>query len=290
MKSSFYHTQNEDQFLDFISEYTAEYPCDFEKIAELSFEDEDDLILCLNDMEENFDFDFSDNDLEKIFEGEMKCANLHDIDMEKTARITTGQERAKMRQYRLKNKATLARKARKRKRQLDMGLRRQKSRVGTAAGGYSFIDKGGTKLKGQSSHPTHVGTKPMSVADFNPVQNPSGYGEHVTHLKKFAMPQLLEHHKKYARSIYQAYQLAEADFNRNIEKWAMLVGEEMPNTENPIAGKLGYPTPPKGRTKPPAPQKPQLPKVKSALTHNSLPQNKVNTRPDWDGKPWTKTI
>lgn len=68
----------------------------------------------------------------------------------KEARLSTPAEKAKMRQYRQKNKAQLAMKAKRRSREQKQGVRRKKKRIGTAAGGYSFIDEGQGNKSGSS--------------------------------------------------------------------------------------------------------------------------------------------
>ena len=70
---------------------------------------------------------------------------LSDIDLvrrsrlSKLARVSTSQEREKSRQYRQQNRAKVRLAAKRRKRRQDAGIQLKKSRVGTAAGGYSFV-------------------------------------------------------------------------------------------------------------------------------------------------------
>lgn len=278
MKASNYHAIDSNPICDFISEYTNDFPVLHEKIAELSWCSDDDMILCLNDMEEEFNILFSPEQLEKMFDGEMKLASLFDGELEKTARLSTAKEKAQSRQYRMRNKAALARKAKIRSMKTKAGIHKVKQRVGTAAGGYSFVQKPGgglqTASQGSVSHATSGG----SGHNFNPNAHVSSKQE-ITTLRKLAMAQLFEKHMKYAGNRLQAYRAAEAEYNRMHKEAQIGVGEEIENKENPIAGKLGFPTPPPGRKKVKTPTVAKPPKMKSALTHGSLPQNKVNREP-----------
>ena len=109
----------------------------------------------------------------------------------KEAKLTTPEQRAKMKQYRQKNKAKLSMKAKRRKQKEQQGAKRKKKRIGTAAGGYTFVEQGAPvkthtpKLKtpkvqapphalGRSiGHtPRHLTTGRFKVATIlNPVQN-----------------------------------------------------------------------------------------------------------------------
>lgn len=65
----------------------------------------------------------------------------------KLARIATAQERLAAKRYREMHKAQLNRKAKKRRRMIAAGVVLPKTRVGTAAGGYSFVVTGGPQAR-----------------------------------------------------------------------------------------------------------------------------------------------
>lgn len=232
-----------------IAEYICCDPDPNDSVLESGWADEDDLILCLDEIEEECGFELSDAQLMSIFEGQMKVAELNEIciGMSKEAKISTQKERAAAREYRLRNKATLARKAKKRAKLTKAGLHRPKQRAGTASGGYIFIQRSDVGPKVNSSASTATGgSAGLRQYNFNPTKNTATTLTHST-LQKVAN-----------------------------------AGEPIENNENPIAGKMGYPSPPRrgSQLKPPKPGDPKpLPKIKSALTHNSLPQNKINRKP-----------
>ncbi len=142
MKASHYHQEwGSDPVLDKLAEYTETYPTQEDALADIDWRTDDDEIFFYQDIEELTQTDFSDEALDSAFVGDLKVAHLVELlsIMEKNARITTQAERIRMKQYRMKNKAKLRRKARIRRRKEKSGMRRRKKRVGTAAGGYTFI-------------------------------------------------------------------------------------------------------------------------------------------------------
>lgn len=88
--------------------------------------------------------------------------------LHKVAKITTQAERARMKRYRMENKAELARKAKIRRRKQKTGQHRKKKRIGTAGAGYSFVVDPGA---GPSGRPL-VKTKSVNTGtDFTPNRN-----------------------------------------------------------------------------------------------------------------------
>jgi len=92
--------------------------------------------------------------------------------IDKLAKITSHQDRQRMRQYRRRNKAKLKRKSNRRKRKQDMGIKRKKKRLGTASGGYSFVYDGGSNKpkQGRSASSPSRGVS-ASGTSFNPAGN-----------------------------------------------------------------------------------------------------------------------
>lgn len=139
MKASFYH-EIDDPITYLLSKYTETIPIKTASLADLDWID--DPILFTEELEDISGFEFDNNQLESFFDGTMKVAEMVDLfTMKKIAKITSQSDRARMRSYRMKNKAELARKAKIRRRKTKQGVHRVKKRIGTAAGGYSFIEK-----------------------------------------------------------------------------------------------------------------------------------------------------
>lgn len=182
MRASEYY-EIEDPVQEFVSQYCYETPLEHEKLSELSWYSDDDEILCYQSLEDNLGIDFTDHQLEMMFEGELKLAHLIKAcnTLEKNALITTPEQRAKMKEYRMKNKATLARKARRRRNRQKSGLQRKSKRMGAGATGYTFVQE---SVVGKSGSGT--GTSKTSFnSPGRPSFNPSAIGstERSTKLK-----------------------------------------------------------------------------------------------------------
>lgn len=97
----------------------------------------------------------------------------------KQARLSTPAEKAKMRAYRMANKAKLARKAKIRRMKQRTGVQRKKKRIGAASSGYSFVmdPKAGPSFGG-GSKANLKGHK--GLYDFDPSKNPSTTERKVT--------------------------------------------------------------------------------------------------------------
>lgn len=304
MKASHYYIHEGDPVMEKIAEHCESFPVeDFEWISE------DDALLAMDDIEDIIDKDIPDDLLEAVFEGEIKVAEF----IEKIAKLSTQKEKSRAKRYRLANKAKIQMAARKRKRKIESGAHRVKKRIGNAAGGYSFVEQP-QKMRASSASKTHMSNS--SPHSFDPNRNISMTAQ-TYHLSKVAEKRLmalgLESHYKHAQNKRAALDMARRNMPEYVralkegisyeggdpavaekialqnlsrdfqyyEKIANVVGEPVTNHENPLAGKLGYPEkPPKGnQVKIKKPDSPKMPKIKSALTHNSLPQNKVNTKP-----------
>lgn len=305
MKASNYYIYDDDPVLEKVAEYCSSHP-----VENFDWVSEDDALLAMEAVEDEFNIDIPDSLLDEVFSDEIKVADF----IEKIARISTQREKSQAKQYRMRNKAKIQLAAQKRKRAIQAGSHRVKKRVGSAAGGYSFVEQP-REIKGvntSSASNTHLKSK----HNFDPNKNTSSTAK-TYHLSKVAEKRLmalgLENHYRHSHNKRAALDMARRDmayYRRQLktgieleggdpvmaekialsklshdinhyEKLANMVGDPVKNYENPIAGKLGYPSvPPKGqqaKIKKPEPVK--MPKIKSALTHNSLPQNKVNTKP-----------
>lgn len=200
MKASAYHQEWGDSPVhDKLAEYTESYPVDGDALADLDWRTDEDEIFFYQDVEELACADFTDKALDAAFEGTLKVSHLVAIlgMMEKSAKISTQAERAKMRQYRMANKAMIARKAKIRRRKEKSGARRKKKRVGTAAGGYSFIispPRSSKSSGGSQGARPKAPSQPKGYGDFNPVSNTSS--THVmSTLKVAALPTTNAAHK-----------------------------------------------------------------------------------------------
>lgn len=303
MKATLYHNSQGNELLDKIASYTMSYPASGETVADLDWADDDSDVLCLNDIEEDFGFDFTDDQLEAIFDGQVKVAELCDIEMQKQAKITSQRDRARMRMYRMRNKAKLKRKQKIRKRKIQAGSHRRKKRIGTAAGGYSFIEQGsGNMPSGSRGSSVKMTSVPSSGTDFNPNKNTHSTSR-PKGLDKVAEKRILalgmEAYVKNSFDKRAALEMARSDMNtlravtqeaqdmgysyEESVKIAMAVGEQIRNPENPISGKLGYPPkPPKQKQLKIEKPKTPKPKLDSAKTKNTIPDNKVNTKPKFN--------
>ncbi len=305
MKASTYYIYEDEPMLEKVAEYCNSYP-----VEDFDWVSEDDAVLAMQSLEDEFDIEMPDELLEEVFSDEIKVAEF----LEKVAKLSTQREKSRAKQYRLRNKAKIQLAAQKRKRAIQAGSHRVKKRVGTAAGGYSFVEQPQQQkqVKPTSASATHLKSK----HNFDPNKNVSSTAK-TYHLSKVAEKRLLalglENHYRHAHNKRAAMEMAKRDMTyyraqlregirfeggdpvmaekialsklandiNHYQKLAMIVGDPVENHQNPIAGKLGYPSkPPKGnQAKIEKPKNLSPPKVKSALTHNSLPQNKVNTKP-----------
>ena len=129
---------------------------------------EDDILDFITDIEDYMEVEFTHYDVDSMCDGDLENLIL------KIAKISSAEERAKMKAYYVQNKAQLARKARKRKRRQRLGISRKKSKTGTASGGFSFVlsaSSGPSMPTGRSS----VGSSHMATGmpSFNPNKRPS---------------------------------------------------------------------------------------------------------------------
>lgn len=159
-----------------LSGYTGFYPEMESPLAELDWISEDDEILFYQDLEESSEVDLTDELLDKSFGGELKLSQFLAVlpMMEKQAAITTQADRARMRTYRLTHKTQLQRKAKIRKMKQRSGMQRKKQRVGSAAGGFSFIEtpSSGPKIKTSVSSTSDT-TSRVSLPKFNVIVSSS---------------------------------------------------------------------------------------------------------------------
>jgi hypothetical protein len=80
----------------------------------------------------------------------------------KTGKISTPAQKAKQREYRTAHKAQIARKAKKRARMTRQGSHRKRKRIGTAAGGFTFVEvtSGVGPKHSKSSAPQKISNTP----------------------------------------------------------------------------------------------------------------------------------
>lgn len=180
MKASHYHEITPIQ--EFMSKYASETPLLHEKLANVNWCSGDDEILFYHNLEAETGMRFSDRDMENLFDGNIKVANLIEFveTFEKTAEITSAEDRAKQRAYYRKNKASLARKAKIRRRRQKSGTKIKKKRTGSAATGYIFtVDSGG----GPSPSKTSRGPKASGGSRQSYIPNQNASTEVRTKLK-----------------------------------------------------------------------------------------------------------
>lgn len=187
MKASMYHQSwGDDPVLDKLAEYTETYPIEDTKLAELDWVCDDSDIDAFADIEEEIMRPFSEKALDAAFDGTLKVSHLVELCglMEKKAKITTAPERERMRRYYRKNKHKIKRKAKMRRLKERHGAHRRKKRLGTAAGGYQFVQTADRGPKVQSGKAPKYSTKkaPKSGQDFNPVKHPKAT-DHQTKLE-----------------------------------------------------------------------------------------------------------
>lgn len=142
MRASSYHEEwGGDEFMDKLSEYTLTYPIADEALADLDWATPEDEIFFYEDLEDLTGAEIPDNVLDGALGGELKVAQLSNslLGLVKEARISTQQEKSRAKIYRMANKAKIARSAKRRRRRQKGGMQLKRKRVGSAAGGYSFI-------------------------------------------------------------------------------------------------------------------------------------------------------
>lgn len=145
-------------------------PDPMEKFADLDFGSEYGDVEFLDALEEFLSIEIDKSAMLHLLSEDI-C--VHDVPefIEKNARKSTAQEKARAKQYRMRNKHEISRKAKIRRRKIKSGQHIQKARVGSAAGGYSFVMKPQGK-KAVSTSSTRSSTGGTSVGiDFDPGKN-----------------------------------------------------------------------------------------------------------------------
>lgn len=249
MRASFYMDDTiEDAAISKIAEYHAfSIPSSNSTVEEIDWFDEDEDILFLIGMEEDYGLDIDELKKEAFLAGEISIANLLTDDaLLKEARISTPEEKAKKRIYSLQHAIQIKRKAKKRRRQIKQGLIRPSQRLGSAASGYTFIPSAGGSA-GNHSEAHFQNSGPTNI-NFDPHKSPNASVLDTSHLKKFA-----------------------AELPANAMQGAAY------NKQNPIAGMQGFPSPPPK----PTVNTPQIktPKVPKKINFTKmLPKPIINQR------------
>lgn len=218
MRASFYTDDTmEDASISKIAEYYASsIPSSSHTVEDIDWYEEDDDILFLISMEEDYDLDLSDFKKEAFLAGEISIANLmvgEDF-LLKEARISSPEEKAKKRIYSIQHAIQIKRKAKKRRKQIKQGLIRPNKRIGTAASGYTFIPSAGGN-PGSHAEANFHHTGPTDL-NFNPHKSPEMSVLNTRSLDKMGAAIMPENAMQGA-----AY-----------------------NKQNPIAGMQGFPSPP----------------------------------------------
>lgn len=235
MRASFYVDDTlEDAGISKIAEfYASSIPTSNSTVEDVDWHEDDDDILFLIAMEEDYDLDFSDEKKDAFLAGEISIANLLTVDgLNKEARISSPEEKAKKRIYALQHAMQIKRKAKKRRRQIKQGLLRPNKRIGTAASGYTFIPSAGASA-GNHAHVVggfqHSGPTNLN---FNPHKAPDMSVLNTSHLQKVAV-----------------------EMPQNAMQGAAY------NKQNPIAGMQGFPSmPPKPTVNTPQIKTPKPPR------------------------------
>lgn len=248
MRASFYIDDTlEDAAICKIAEfYASSYPISNSTVEEINWYEEDDDVLFLVAMEEDYDLELSDDKKDAFLAGEISIANLLTADgLTKEARISSPEEKAKKRIYALQHAMQIKRKAKKRRRQIKQGLIRPNKRIGTAASGYTFIPSAGASAgnHAQVGGFQHTGQTDLN---FDPHKAPEMSVLNTSHLNKVAnvQPQMPQNAMQGA-----AY-----------------------NKQNPIAGMQGFPS---------MPPKPTVntPQIKTPKTPRKINFNKILPKP-----------
>lgn len=222
----------EDAAISKIAEYHAfSVPSSNSTVTEIDWFDEDEDILFLIGMEEDYDLDIDELKKEAFLAGEISIANLlTGEELLKEAQISTPEEKAKKRIYSLQHAIQIKRKAKKRRKQIKQGLIRPTQRLGSAASGYTFIPAAG----GNAGNHSEASFQHTGHTDYNfdPHKAPNASVLQTSGLNKFAL-----------------------EMPTNAMQGAAY------NKQNPIAGMQGFPSmPPKPTVNTPQIKTPKAPK------------------------------
>lgn len=210
-------------------------------------EDSDEDILFVLSLQEDFGLDIDDSKMESFFAGELKVAELIS-GMDKEAALSSPEDKARARIYRIQNAIALKRKAKKRRKLIKQGLKRPMQRIGSAAGGYSFIPSAGGSVGNVVAMTGGSGGGSHHEMNFNPHSAPDMSIMHTQSLSKMA---------------------ADNPFvPTNLQQGAAL------NPNNPVAGMMGFPKPPPPVTSPSPMVK--LPKPKRPINFKKVLPKPVN--------------
>jgi len=177
-RASLWHVEEDNMIKDAIFEYAGVYPMDDDLICDLFGEDEltedetsneDAAVLRFFDKVAEQREDLEEGLVYGLLSGELTVGELCAWweDTTKRAAITSQQDRAKMKQYRLANKQKLRRAAKKRRMLISKGQKLKMKRVGSAAGGYSYVMDAGSMKRPKSSAPAPAPTLGSSKSSFN---------------------------------------------------------------------------------------------------------------------------
>ena len=320
MKASEYHLWEDDPVLDKVAEYAYSTPMSDDSFDEVDWVSEDDRLLCIDAIEDEFECEFSDEELASMFDGDMKMAELSIKAriFEKVARISTAKEKAQAKQYRMQNKAKIQRASNIRKAKIQSGAHRVRKRVGSAAGGFSFVQAPPSSGGGNSgSSSVHKSVSMSTGTNYSPMANTSSTAKRTSLIKQAEKRLLaLGMENEYKRSFNKraALEMARNNLPQYMEElrvgmeyeydgdWDlarkhaidkmsedtqyytklafMSAGEPITNPENPIAGKMGFPPKPSTRSqvKIKKPNVPEPPKIKASNNPANLPSGKVNAK------------
>jgi hypothetical protein len=197
MKSSMYEEhwgEDIDPILTKLSEYTeSEFnledtsaSIDWHGESDDDALDADEDVLFVAALEEDLGLELSDDEADRFFAGEMKIAELLQIGLSKEAKLSSPQEKARARIYRLQHAVALKRKAKKRRRLIKQGIKRAQKRIGSAAGGYSFIPSAGSSVGHVVAMTGGAGTSSVGSMNFSPHSSPSMSVMNTQSLNKMA--------------------------------------------------------------------------------------------------------
>lgn len=186
-------------------------------------QDSDEDILFLLELQEDYGLHIDDAKMESFLSGDLKIAELIS-GMDKNAALSSPEDKARARIYRIQNAIALKRKAKKRRKLIKQGLKRPMQRIGSAAGGYSFIPSAGGTVGNVKAMTGGSGGESHHEMNFNPHSSPSMSIMHTQSLSKMAAENPL--------------------VPANLQQGAAL------NPQNPIAGMMGFPKAPPKVTSP----------------------------------------
>lgn len=178
-----WHVFDRHPIKEFLEEITGVYPQDTDALPDLFNEDETQsdegelekqaasyspMVYFMNEIEDLYERDMPEQLQLELMTGEAHVEHLIDFmdgAHDKQAKISTQAERVRARSYRIANKERLRRAAKKRRRELQIGKRLARKRIGTAAGGYSFVmDAGGGPKKSVSTSAAKVSMPNLNFA------------------------------------------------------------------------------------------------------------------------------